>query len=59
MTINKWQNRLGFFFCFLNVSEFYYCFSDVEDMFFEPRDVAIRTDKWVTEEFKVFELLGR
>ncbi len=33
--------------------------SDVEDLPFELRDVRIRTDKWVTDEFEILDFLGR
>lgn len=42
--------------CFLFV-----CFilEDVEDLPFTPRDVHVRSDKWITDEYDIYEILGR
>ena len=33
--------------------------SDVEDPPFEPRNVKVRKDKWVTDEYDIQDFLGR
>ena len=33
--------------------------SDIEEPAFEPRDVIIRKDVWVTDEFEILDFLGR
>lgn len=39
--------------------QIYVLFTDIEEPAFEPRDVAIRKDIWVTEEFEILDFLGR
>ena len=33
--------------------------ADIDEPAFEPRDVTIRKDFWVTDEFEILDFLGR